>query len=75
MVTEIIKTNIEAAFSDRVEIGRTTEKTGGALVFIAANSPGEPAFHIYFSATEKAGLDETIEGLMRARREVFGTKP
>lgn len=74
-MTEIIKANIEAAFQDSVEVGRTTEATGGDLVFIANTSPEKSAEHIYFSATERKGLDDLIEALIRARKEVFGTKP
>lgn len=74
-MTEIIASNIEAAFQDKVEIGRATENTGGDLVFIAVTSPEKLTEHVYFSATEKEGLDRTIEALIRARKEVFGTKP
>jgi hypothetical protein len=72
-MTEIIKTNIEAAFNDTVEIGRTVESAGGPLVYMATTPPGEPTFHTYFA--EAKPLDEVIEALMKARRDAFGTKP
>lgn len=75
MATETIKKNIEAAYGDSIEIGRTQENTQGDLVYVVVREPGQGGVHVYFSATEKKGLDETIEALIRARKEVFGTRP
>lgn len=75
MATEVIKKNIEAAYGDSVEVGRTSEASKGALVYLQVHTPEEGGVSLYFSATEKKGLDETIEALMRARRDAFGTKP
>lgn len=74
-MTEIIKANIEAAYGDSVQVGRTAESLNGELVFIGNTTPDGITEHIYFSAAEREGLDEMIEALIRARKEVFGTKP
>lgn len=73
-MSEIIKADIEVAFGDRVEIGRTEHPDNlPDMVYLSTTPPDTPPFLVYFATPR--GLDDTIEGLIRARKEVFGAKP
>lgn len=79
MATEIIKTNIEAGYGDRIEVGRVDLTTPAdrppvsEMVYQKIDTLSDLAVIVYFDTPKS--LDDTIEALIRARKEVFGDRP